>query len=108
MNAISADIRTHALIFKALGHPARLQIVTLLAGGERCVCDLTEQVGLDISTISKHLAILVRAGVLVNERRANKIFHRLRTPCVLKVLTCLNEVHNAPDGVVPVGATCCP
>lgn len=107
MNAVSSDIRTHALIFKALGHPARLQIVTLLADGERCVCDLTEQVGLDISTISKHLSILVRAGVLVNERRANKIFHRLRTPCVLKVLSCLNDVRNAPDGAGPVRASCC-
>lgn len=108
MNAVTAEIRAHAQIFKALGHPARLQIVTLLADGERCVCDLTEQVGLDISTISKHLSILVSAGVLVNERRANKIFHRLRTPCVLKVFTCLNDVRNAPDGAIPVGAPCCP
>jgi ArsR family transcriptional regulator len=108
MNAISADIRTHAVIFKALGHPARLQIVTLLADGERCVCDLTEQVGLDMSTISKHLSILVHAGVLVNERRANKIFHRLRTPCVLNVFRCLNEVRNTPDGAVSVGVPCCP
>ena len=107
MNAVTADIRAHALIFKALGHPARLQIVTLLSGGERCVCDLTEQVGLDISTISKHLAILVRAGVLVNERRANKVFHRLRTPCVLNVFTCLNDVRRAPDDAAPVGAACC-
>ena len=104
---MNADIRAHAQIFKSLGHPARLQIVTLLAEGERCVCDLTEQIGLDISTISKHLSILVQAGVLVNERRANKIFYRLRTPCVLKVLTCLTEVRSAPDGVASVGASCC-
>lgn len=107
MNVVAADIRAHAQIFKALGHPARLQIVTLLADGERCVCDLTEQVGLDISTISKHLSILVSAGVLVNERRANKIFHRLRTPCVLKVLTCLHDMRGAPDGAVPAETSCC-
>lgn len=107
MNAISSEIRTHALIFKALGHPARLQIVTLLADGERCVCDLTEQVGLDISTISKHLSILVQAGVLVNERRANKIFHRLRTPCVLNVFSCLNDVRRAPDSAAQAGTSCC-
>jgi len=108
MNSVSADIRIHAQIFKALGHPARLHIVTLLADGERCVCDLTDQVGLDISTISKHLSILVQAGVLVNERRANKIFHRLRTPCVLKVFTCLSEVRRTPDSAAPVGSSCCP
>lgn len=108
MKLDSADIRTHAQMFKALGHPARLQLVTLLADGERCVCDLTDEVGLDISTISKHLSILVQAGVLINERRANKIFHRLRTPCVLKVFTCLNEVRRAPDSPATARAPCCP
>lgn len=107
MNVVSAEIRAHAQIFKALGHPARLQIVTLLADGERCVCDLTERIGLDISTISKHLSVLVGAGVLVNERRANKIFYRLRTPCVLKVFACLNDVRSAPDGAGLAGAACC-
>ena len=108
MEAVSADLRTHALMFKALGHPARLQIVTLLADGERCVCDLTDHVGLDISTISKHLSILIHAGVLMNERRANKVFYRLRTPCVLKVFTCLNEVRRAPDSNPRLRSSCCP
>lgn len=107
MNAPADNLRTQAQVFKSLGHPARLRMVQLLADGERCVCDLTGQVGLDISTISKHLAVLVQAGVLVSDKRANKVFYRLRTPCVLKMFTCLGEVQRSPDSAAPVEATCC-
>ena len=102
----TADLHLQAQVFKALGHPARLRMVVLLADGERCVCDLTTRIGFDISTISKHLAVLVQAGVLVSEKRANKVFYRLRTPCVLKVLNCLGEAQAAPDGST-VEETCC-
>lgn len=107
MKSAADNLRIQAQVFKALGHPARLRMVQLLADGERCVCDLTGQVGLDISTISKHLAVLVQAGVLVNEKRANKVFYRLRTPCVLKMLTCLGEVQQSPDSTATVEAACC-
>lgn len=86
-----ADIRSQAQVFKALGHPARLQMVMAVADGEQCVCELTGLVGLDMSTISKHLSVLTAAGVLVSEKRANKVFYRLRTPCVTKVFTCLQD-----------------
>lgn len=108
MNVPADNLRAQAQVFKSLGHPARLGMVLLLADGERCVCDLTAQVGLDISTISKHLAVLVQAGVLVSEKRANKVFYRLRTPCVLKMFTCLGEVQQAPDSSAPVKSACCP
>lgn len=88
----AADLRSQAQVFKALGHPARLQMVMAVADGEQCVCELTELVGLDMSTISKHLSVLTAAGVMVSEKRANKVFYRLRTPCVTKVFTCLQDV----------------
>lgn len=91
------DLRSQAQIFKALGHPARLQMVLAVADGEQCVCELTELVGLDMSTISKHLSVLTAAGVLVSDKRANKVFYRLRTPCVTKVFSCLQDVQAAPD-----------
>ena len=100
----AAEVRLQAQVFKALGHPARLQMVASLADGEQCVCELTDLVGLDMSTISKHLAVLTQAGVLVSEKRANKVFYRLRTPCVTKVFTCLREVQSTPDAEV---AGCC-
>ena len=56
--------RREAAVFKALGHPARLQVVTELADGERCVCDLVELTGLGWSTVSRHLSVLKSAGVI--------------------------------------------
>jgi len=91
------DLRSQAQVFKALGHPARLQMVMAVADGEQCVCELTDLVGLDMSTISKHLSVLTAAGVLVSEKRANKVFYRLRTPCVTRVFSCLKEVQAASD-----------
>lgn len=99
MKHVAHALQSQAQVFKALGHPARLQMVSALEDGEQCVCQLTDLVGLDISTISKHLAVLTAARVLVSEKRANKVFYRLRTPCVLKVLTCLGEAQEAK--------TCC-
>lgn len=105
MYDLAPSLRSQAQVFKALGHPARLQMVQLLAEGERCVCDITAVIGLDISTVSKHLAVLVQAGVLMSDKRANKVFYDLRTPCVLKVFACLNEA----QGTASAGpeAACC-
>lgn len=100
----SSDLRSQAQVFKALGHPARLQMAMALADGEQCVCELTELVGLDMSTISKHLSVLTAAGVLVSDKRANKVFYRLRTPCVTKVFTCLQDAQNTAN-MEP--STCC-
>jgi ArsR family transcriptional regulator len=63
-----------------------------LAERERCVRELTERIGDDISTVSKHLALLRDAGVLSSERRGQQIFYRLRVPCVLDVFGCIEGV----------------
>ncbi|RPJ48319.1 MAG: transcriptional regulator, partial [Candidatus Latescibacterota bacterium] len=54
-------MEARARIIKAMAHPTRLFIVDELARGERCVCDLAEMVGADVSTVSKHLSILRNA-----------------------------------------------
>ena len=84
--------RRRARIVKALAHPTRLFIVDELSGGERCVCELTEMVGADISTVSRHLSVLREAGVVADEKRGQQVFYRLRTPCVLKFLGCVEAV----------------
>ncbi|MBF0245433.1 MAG: winged helix-turn-helix transcriptional regulator [Planctomycetes bacterium] len=91
--------RSQASVFKALGHPARLAMVRAVEQDERCVCELTELVGLDISTISRHLSVLKTAGVLADTKRGNKIFYRLCLPCVATMMRCLES----PDN----GTTCC-
>jgi DNA-binding transcriptional ArsR family regulator len=84
-----------ALVMKALAHPTRLFLVELLADGERCVCDLTEEVGADVSTVSRHLAQLRNAGVVRDEKRGLKVFYRLNCPCALDFFTCVDGVLHA-------------
>jgi DNA-binding transcriptional ArsR family regulator len=86
-----------AQVFKALGHPARVAIARELAGGERCVCDLVELVGLGWSTVSRHLAVLREAGVVADEKRGMQVFYRLELPCVARFINCLEEPGAYPD-----------
>lgn len=85
------DIESGAQIFKALGHPARLKMVAALASGEQCVCDLTELVGLDTSTVSKHLTVLKGAGVVSAKRKGTWMHYRLELECVSWFLECVSK-----------------
>ena len=61
-----------ARVFKALGDPTRLRLISLIANSEAseaCVCDLTEPIGLSQGTISHHMKLLVEAGLLTREQR---------------------------------------
>ena len=81
-----------AAVFKALGHPTRVFLVRELGKGEECVCRLTEKVGADMSTVSKHLSILKNAGVVSDEKRGLQVYYRLRIPCILSVFGCVDSV----------------
>lgn len=77
---------------KALAHPTRLFIVEELGRGERCVCELTEMVGADVSTVSKHLALLRAAGLVEDDKRGTQVFYSLRCDCALGFFRCIDEV----------------
>jgi len=81
-----------ATIIKALAHPTRLFIVDTLAEKEHCVCELTEMIGADVSTVSKHLAVLKNAGIVEDEKRGTTVWYRLKTPCVLNFIACTESV----------------
>ena len=81
-----------AQIIKAMAHPSRLMIVDELSRGERCVAELTDLVGADISTVSRHLAVLRNAGLIFDDKRGNQVFYALRTPCVLNFFSCVEAV----------------
>ena len=88
-----AKYEARAKIIKALAHPARLFIVDELAkAGERCVCELTEMIGSDMSTVSRHLAVLKNAGVLEDEKRGSMVYYRLRVKCILNFFGCIESV----------------
>lgn len=83
-----ARLEARAEILKALAHPTRLFIVQELTRGERCVCELTEMVDADISTVSKHLSVLKAARIVSSRKDGNMVFYALRLPCVLGFLEC--------------------
>lgn len=69
-----------ARIFKALGDPTRVRLVSLIAAheaGEACVCDLTNPVGLAQPTVSHHLKQLVEAGLITREQRGRWSYYRI-------------------------------
>ncbi len=93
MNAKTlAKYEERARIIKAMAHPTRLFMVDQLAKGEKCVCELTKMVGADTSTVSKHLSLLKNAGIVQDEKRGLMVFYKLRTPCVLKMFSCIEGV----------------
>jgi ArsR family transcriptional regulator len=87
--------RLRADILKALAHPSRLMMVHELGRGERCVCELTDLVGHDMSTVSKHLNILKKSGIVQDEKRGKQVYYALRTPCVLNFFHCMESMLHA-------------
>jgi len=84
--------KQQAQVLKALANESRLRIVDRLSRGECSVGELTALVGSDMSTVSKHLAML-RAHRIVDDRReGNVVYYRLLTPCVCNFFACATEV----------------
>jgi len=81
-----------ARVIKAISHPTRLFIVEELDRRERCVNELTEMIGADISTVSKHLSVLKNAGIVFDEKRGNTVCYHLKVPCLLNFIGCVEEV----------------
>ncbi|ADW17415.1 transcriptional regulator, ArsR family [Desulfobulbus propionicus DSM 2032] len=90
-----ALVEAKANVLKALGHPTRLWMAEQLADGEKCVCELAEFIDADFSTISKHLSVLKQAGVVDDEKRGKQVYYRLKVPCILKYMSCVEAVIKA-------------
>jgi len=85
------NMSARAEIFKAMGHPARLAMVVAMGHGEHCVHDLQKVVGLDMSTVSKHLSVLRNVGLVDTEKRGKRVFYSLRCKCTLDFLECVDR-----------------
>ncbi|MBN2448113.1 MAG: winged helix-turn-helix transcriptional regulator [Phycisphaerae bacterium] len=81
-----------AAIAKALAHPSRLIMLDALADGELCVCELTDLVGADQSTVSKHLAVLKHAGIVADRKDGVMTFYRLKVACLQGFWQCIESV----------------
>jgi ArsR family transcriptional regulator len=67
---------------KALADPIRLQLIESLASGERCVCELTAELGLAQSKLSFHLKVLKQAGLLADRQSGRWVYYRLRSESI--------------------------
>lgn len=81
-----------AEIAKAIAHPLRVAIVDFLKDGEHCVCDIAEHIGSERSNVSRHLSVMVNAGVLEYRKEGLKVIYELKTPCMLEFFSCVTSV----------------
>jgi len=85
-------IKRQVQVLKALANESRIQIVSRLARGECSVGELTDLVGSDRTTVSKHLAVLRAHGIVADRRDGNVVYYTLLTPCAVNFLTCATQV----------------
>jgi ArsR family transcriptional regulator len=84
--AVKADL------IRALGHPARIRILELLVPGEQPVSSLLAQTGLEPSTLSQHLAVVKRIGLVESSRKGYAVTYRLADHSVEVFLTAARSV----------------
>ena len=79
-------------VISAAGHEIRLAILDYLKDGEQCVCDIAEHVGANRSNVSRHLSVMLNAGLIGQRKDGLKMMYSLRTPCILKITSCVTGV----------------
>lgn len=84
-------------LLKALADPRRLEILEVLGGGERCVCDLTGELGLAQSRLSFHLKVMKQAGLLEAREQGRWIYYRLRREAIEALQNWLTQVAASCD-----------
>ena len=97
-------------MFKALGDPVRLRVLSIVAsgpGGEACVCDLVDAFDLSQPTISHHLKVLREAGLLECERRGTWVFYRVVPSALAQLAAVLGPAELTPSMLSSADALSC-
>ena len=81
-----------AEVFKALGHPSRVFIVEKLGESRHCVCELSEMIGVDMSTVSRHLSILKAAGIVADRKEGTTVYYSLACDCLGGMLSGVENI----------------
>ncbi len=81
-----------AEIAKAIAHPLRIAIVNFLKDGEQCVCDIAQNIGAERSNVSRHLSVMVNAGLLEYRKEGLKVIYRLKCTCIVDFFSCVSSV----------------
>ena len=77
---------TKAALFKALGHPARIRCLEVLADGERSVGELQPLVGIELSHLSQQLGILRRAGLVTSRKDGSSVVYSVKDPLLIELM----------------------
>ncbi|MHB9094154.1 MAG: ArsR/SmtB family transcription factor [Eubacteriales bacterium] len=78
--------------FKALAHPTRIRILKLLREKERCVCEFTEDLGIEQSNMSQHLAILRKQDIVSCRKDGIKVIYKVNCPRIFDILDIVEEI----------------
>jgi ArsR family transcriptional regulator len=89
-------VHRSAVLFHALSDEKRLRILALLAGGELCVCELTEALQLSQSLLSFHLRTLKDAGMVVDRREGRWIYYSLEASALEEARSAIEELAVQP------------
>ena len=89
---LKSNASARASIVKAMAHPTRLLVMESLMHGELCVNELTHMAGCDVTTLSKHLAVMKKAGLLVCEKRGLHVFYQIACPCFVEFFRCIDLI----------------
>ena len=92
LTALKEHAHDRSLVVKAMAHRTRLLIMEALMHGERCVNELTEMAGCDITTLSKHLSVMKRAGLLFSEKRGLNVYYHIACPCFGEFFRCVDLI----------------
>ncbi len=96
-------LEQRASLLKSLAHPARLLIIEMLEASPCCAGELTEAIGSDKTTVSKHLAVLKRAGLVKDHKRGTYSEYSLVCGCVTHFIDCIES--GAKEGAVESDCT---
>jgi ArsR family transcriptional regulator, arsenate/arsenite/antimonite-responsive transcriptional repressor len=105
-NPVAADLMNTAQRMRALGDEKRLRILLQLAGGERCVCDLMEDLGAAQSLLSFHLKTLKDAGLVTDRREGRWVHYSISADGLAEVEEFLRMLREAAAADRP-STTCC-
>ena len=92
ISKLKSKASARSAIVKAMAHPTRLLVMEHLMHGEECVNDLTLLAGCDVTTLSKHLSLMKRAGLLACEKRGLNVFYRISCPCFSQFFDCIDLI----------------
>jgi len=79
-------------VLTALAHPNRIRIIEFLKDGSRCACEIIPALGMEQSNLSRHMKVLVQAGIVNNWKEAQKVMYEVKDERYFRILEIIKEV----------------